>query len=521
MGTFRGHLQVLSSRIIVAFYSKAGQNIPAFFINTVYDWWQMITLINTNRMEPLIGPIGLDYVATSARTAGIDVEILDLALVDEPDRIMKEYFASKEPILVGLTFRNVDDCFWPSANWFVPKLKATIAAIRNMTEAHIVLGGVGFSIFAKQIVEYTGADFGIKGDGEQAITLLAKELQTTKKFIAIPGLIWKENGIIKSNSPAWLLKISLPTSRDAIDNPSYFRLGGQAGLETKRGCDRNCIYCADPLAKGTKLRLRAPSEVADEAQSLLNQGIDVLHLCDSEFNIPRRHALDVCNEFINRSLGDKLSWYAYLSVVPFDAELATAMARAGCVGINFTADSVNAFMLDTYKKKHTKNELAKVVKLCRDRKIDVMMDLLFGGPGETEQTLTETIDFIKRIDPDCAGAALGIRIYPDTPMQHIAAMEYETGNTSNIHRKYDGPIDVFKPTYYISEKLGPKPAKLVKDIIDGDKRFFEPAEDRMDEIILPTDDTGYNYNDNTSLVEAIRKGRRGAYWNILRKLRNT
>jgi radical SAM superfamily enzyme YgiQ (UPF0313 family) len=305
-----------------------------------------------------------------------------------------------------------------------------------------------------------------------------------------------------------------------VDNRAYFKLGGQAGLETKRGCNRKCIYCADPLAKGPKLRLRAPSEVADEAQSLLDKGIDVLHLCDSEFNIPRNHALDVCTELVNRSLGDKLSWYAYLSVVPFDAQLATAMAKAGCVGINFTADSVNSFMLDTYNKKHTKNELTQVVKLCRDRKIAVMMDLLLGGPGETEETLTETIDFIKRIGPDCAGAALGIRIYPDTPMQRIAVQECQAGDTSSIHRKYDGPIDLFKPTYYISEKLGLRPAKLVRDLIGGDKRFFEPAEQLQDDTADQTGDTGYNYNDNTPLVEAIRKGRRGAYWNILRKLRN-
>jgi len=222
----------------------------------------MLTLINTNRIAPLIGPIGLDYVAASVEKAGIDVEVVDLGLADQPEKTLKDYFSTREPELVGLSFRNADDCFWPSADWFVPGLKDTIKTIRAMTNAPIVVGGVGFSIFAESIVEYTGADF----------------------------------------PPSWPSPISLGTARKFIDNPSYFKLGGQCGLETKRGCNRNCIYCADPLSKGTMLRLRNPSEVADEVESLLSQGIDVLHLCDSEFNVPRNHAYTICEELNLREI---------------------------------------------------------------------------------------------------------------------------------------------------------------------------------------------------------------------------
>ncbi|MHC4322917.1 MAG: cobalamin-dependent protein, partial [Planctomycetota bacterium] len=105
----------------------------------------MLTLINTNRMAPLIGPIGLDYVAASAEKAGIDVEVVDLGLADQPEKALKDYFSTREPELVGLSFRNADDCFWPSADWFVPGLKDTIRTIGAMTGAPIVIGGVGFS----------------------------------------------------------------------------------------------------------------------------------------------------------------------------------------------------------------------------------------------------------------------------------------------------------------------------------------------------------------------------------------
>ena len=467
-------------------------------------------------MVPPIGPIALDYIGASAGKAGIDVEIVDLCLADEPLKILQEHFAAHSPELVGISFRNTDDCFWPGAQWFVPGLSETIQKIRNMTDAPVVIGGVGFSIFAKRIVEYTGADFGIRGDGEQSIVSLVNELQQSKHFERVEGLIWRDNGEIYSNRPSWPASLSLPSNRDEIDNPAYFNKGGQCGLETKRGCDRGCVYCADHLTKGPSLRLREPSEVADEAQSLIAQGVEVLHLCDSEFNIPRKHAYAVCEEFERRSIGKRLSWYTYMAVVPFDAELAEIMRKAGCIGINFTGDSACPSMLKTYGQAHVKDDLALAVRLCRAHGINVMIDLLLGGPGETAETVSQTVDFIKQIGPDCAGAALGIRVYPGTQMAKMLANESPAETNPNIHRRYSGPVDLFQPTFYISQALGSQPARLVKDLIAGDKRFFEPMEPDATECGQSTD---HNYNDNMELAEAIKNGERGAYWDILRKLR--
>ena len=136
----------------------------------------MLTLINTNRMLPPIAPVGLDYVAGAARRAGLEVELLDLCLADDPAAALDDYFAHRQPGLVGLSFRNVDDCFWPGRSWFVPELAATVRRIRARCDAPVVLGGVGFSIFAEEIFRRTGADFGIRGDGEYALVALACEL---------------------------------------------------------------------------------------------------------------------------------------------------------------------------------------------------------------------------------------------------------------------------------------------------------------------------------------------------------
>ena len=461
----------------------------------------------------------MDYIAGCATRAGIKTDILDLCPAVESLETMKQYFSTHNPHLVGLSFRNVDDCFWPSAAWFVPDLKNIVSTIRKMTEAPILIGGVGFSIFGESIIKYTGADFGICGDGETATISLVQQLQAARNFTEVPGLIWHNEGKIRSNPPSWPEPFSLTTRRDFIDNRSYFKKGGQCGVETKRGCNRHCIYCADPLAKGTKLRLRDPSEVVEEILSLLSQGIDVFHFCDSEFNIPRKHAYAVCEEFNKHSLGRRIHWYTYMSPTPFDEELAQKMSQAGCAGIDFTGDSACASMLKTYQHQHNKEDLSTAVRLCRLYNIAVMIDLLLGGPGETPQTIKETIEFIKKINPDCAGAALGIRIYPNTVMEKVVIKEANACTNGNLRRKYAGPIDLFQPTFYISKALGERPAELVQDLIDGDERFFEPTAETEGTTTEKDVTANYNYNQNLPLIQAIQKGARGAYWDILRQCR--
>lgn len=478
-----------------------------------------VTLINANRMRPPIAPIGLDYVAGALRQAGIEVELLDLCLAEDPAKALQSHFAARQPEVVGISFRNIDDCFWPGEVWFVPELAELVATVRDLTRAPIVLGGVGFSIFPEAIVARSGADFGIYGDGEQAIVALVTQLRAKGDFHHVPGLICRDV-TDRTSPPAWPVQLDIPTRRDVVDNAAYFRLGGQIGVETRRGCDRSCIYCADPLAKGSRVRRRDPAAVADEFESLLAQGVDVFHLCDSEFNLPAEHARDVCDELIRRRLGERVRWYAYLAVLPFDGNLAQRMRRAGCVGINFTSDSASPAMLAEYRQPHGPDDLAAAVRHCREARIAVMLDLLLGGPGETPHSVAETIGWVRRIEPDCAGVALGIRLYPGTVLLRRLLSEGKLASLPGIRRRYSGPIDLLRPTFYLSPGLGERPAQFVRGLIAGDPRFFEPAEDLPIGLDERPEPTGYNYHENLPLVEAIAQGARGAYWDILRQIRH-
>lgn len=480
----------------------------------------MLCLVNTNRMSPPIGPVGLEYVASAAAARGLETAVLDLGLADlapraSPADLVSRFFRERAPTLVGISFRNMDDCFWPGGGEFVTDLVEIVRCVRAVTDAPIVLGGVGYSIASEGLLERSGADFGIHGDGEDAVVRLHGELRGSRRpdLSRVPGLLWRDGGTHRRNPPSLESPVLVKTRRDVFDNASYFRRGGQAGVETKRGCGRPCIYCADSIAKGRRARIRPPTLVADEVEALLTMGVDALHLCDSEFNLPPSHAAAVCEEMARRGLGERVRWYAYLAVTPFDRDLSRAMRRAGCAGINFTGDSGSDAMLASYGHPHRRRDIAEAIRLARAEGIAVMIDLLLGGPGETPGTLRETVDFLKATGPDCAGAALGLRIYPGTSLHgrllHGGPLEGNPG----IRRSYEGPIDLLRPTFYIDPSLGPRPAAIVRELIGDDPRFFAPHDERE------ADGSSHNYNENVRLAEAIRAGARGAYWDILRKVR--
>jgi hypothetical protein len=133
----------------------------------------------------------------------------------------------------------------------------------------------------------------------------------------------------------------------------------------------------------------------------------------------------------------------------------------------------------------------------------VMLDLLLGSPGETQESLTRTVELIKQADPDRAGVSVGVRVYPGT---QLASWLAATGETSGLSGGA-GPAD---PLYFLEPGVAPFVFPRLDRLIAGDQRFlfFDPSKPNLN----------YNYNANQRLVEAIAQGHRGAYWDILRRL---
>lgn len=470
-----------------------------------------VLLINPNLMKPPVTPVAIDFLSSMLRAGGFAVRFVDLAFEKDIDAALAR--ATKErPLFVGVSIRNIDDSFFATRDFCLDSIVPIIAKIRKLTDAPIVVGGVGYSVFPTSALGHSGADYGLQGDGEISIVRLAEAFAGKGSLSDVPGLVVRDDGryLAGAPEPVDLSRLDL-SDRATVDNARYLREGGMVGFETKRGCPSSCSYCADIPAKGRKSRLRPPKQVALEIAMLADRGIGHFQTCDSEFNIPYRHAVGVCEEFIRAGLGERIRWYAYMAPRYFDEKLVSLMKKAGCVGINFGADHVNPKLLQRLGRKHTADMIEEAAALCRKHEIECMFDLLLGAPGETRNTLHEVIGFMKRVDPSCVGASMGVRIYPGTPLARMLASQIQLG-AEGIYGGGPDNADLLRPVYFLSPGLGDDPHGLLADMIGDDERFF---------MALPQRGEGdFNYNDNSILSEAIRAGERGTFWDILRRINN-
>ncbi len=470
----------------------------------------IVTLVNANEMRPPVGPVALDYLAAGLESHGFEPRVLDLTWAGNAEAAIARHFAVHEPVLVALTVRNVDDCYMASQHWCIPHARETVELLRRHTGAPIVVGGVGYSVMPGALLPELGVDYGVAGEGEDALPALARALAAGDDPTGIAGLVWRDGGDIRVNPRQPVDLAAMPLSRRAwLDNARYWREGGQGGFETKRGCGAGCIYCADPLSKGRAVRLRDPRDVAQEIANLVAQGVAHLHTCDAEFNMPRSHALAVCDAIIETGLAERVRWWAYCAPGSFDDELAERMRRAGCVGIDFGADHGCDEQLARLGRDHRMADLERTAEACRRHGIVFMFDILLGAPGETRETVGWTIEAMKRLAPDRVGISAGVRLYPDTPLaaQVIRGPLIEQPGLTGA---LEGNDDLRRPVFYVAPELGPGIGRFVNELAGDDPRFLCPEAE--------SGTADYNYRENPTLTDAIQSGYRGAYWDILRRL---
>ena len=471
-----------------------------------------ILLINTNLIKPPVTPIGLDYIGSALVKNGYKVELLDLNFSKNIKKDLRRKLAGSSFLALGVTIRNTDDCYFLSQDNFLPKIKEIVAVIKKYSDAPIIIGGGGFSVMPREITKYLDADLGIAGDGEfilpDILEIIGKGVRCSDavSYLKYTAGRAEVNRIIKFQSDS--LEDFPLSGRDLVDNERYFIEGGMGSIETKRGCTGKCIYCADPLIKGSRVRARPVEKVIEELKNLISKNINYIHFCDSELNIPAGYAPRLLSQIIEDGLGDRIRWYSYMSPANFDEDFAKLLKKAGCEGINFGVDSAHSMILKNLGRDHDLEDLENISRLCSKYKIRFMFDLLLGGPGEDRKTVKYTIDSIKKLNPTCVGLSYGIRVYPGTALSNM--IKKDTSMKDNLYGNTSNGNNFLEPVFYISEKIGKDLVGYTNRLVAGDKRFFIGASDEFDR--------NYNYNENLELQKAIKSGCRGAYWDILQKL---
>jgi radical SAM superfamily enzyme YgiQ (UPF0313 family) len=380
-----------------------------------------VLLISANRCTTPypVFPLGLCTVAGALQAAGHATRILDANC--DWDVIERET-AAYAPDAVGVSLRNIDDVDIVKQHSFVPDLVEVVRRVRAAADAPVILGGSAFSLFPSELLSLTGADYGIVGEGEEALCALVAGLKTRSPVEAIAGLVRRQNGVVIANSRSMLDSRHIPQPLRPARLIDYYRPASlMLNVQTQRGCGHTCCYCTYPLIEGTRFRCRPAGEVVDEIEEARRGGCHYFFVVDSVFNTSREHVSAVCEEIIRRGLD--INWCCFLRPQGLDQETMDLMARAGLTHIEFGSDSFCDQTLAEYGKDLTFDDILASSECARHARIRYAHFLIFGGPGETDATLAESYTNFKRLARTVVFAYVGMRLYPGTPLHGRALRE--------------------------------------------------------------------------------------------------
>jgi radical SAM superfamily enzyme YgiQ (UPF0313 family) len=341
------------------------------------------------------------------------------------------------------------------------------------------------------------APYGVVGEGEVAFVELLARRAAGAEPDAVPGVVtWDETGDAVHATPnAWLPTLdALRADRRWIDNQGYLERGGMGNLQTKRGCHYKCTFCAYPVIEGRGMRTRDPAGVAAEVSVLLDaHGVDQFFVVDSVFNAPRGYAERVCAAL--GPLGKHVRWSCFVTPGNFSAELLDLMIAAGCQSIDFGTDAAADATLRGFRKSFNVDDIRAASAICRARGFPFCHSLVFGGEGETWETVARTIAVMDECRPTAVTAMCGVRVYPETPMAIALLARGEVANVEALHEPY----------FYVSPAVG-----------DGLAERVAAAARARGNWLLP----GMKVNDEERLFARLRgRGLRGDLWRYVSRLR--
>jgi len=404
-------------------------------------------------------PIGVASIAAAVKAAGHQVAGLDLMFSDDPAGDTARAVRDFDPGCIGLSVRNIDNQDKYAGEFYLPPVREVVSAIQSETHAPIVLGGAGFTIFPLECLEYLGLELGIVGEGEDSFVRLLRLIETGGDFNGLPGMAILRGGEGKVNAPGPAPNLGrlLPPDRDVFDVGLYNWSPGSgpaftANLQSRRGCHMRCVYCSNPLLEGRKVRLRDPSAVADEMQLLDDRGIRMAIFTDSLFNYPTDYAERLCREIADRHLS--LRWTASVNPAFNHPGLFDLMRQAGCSTLSVGNESGSVDMLAALRKGFSKDDIVETIRAARGSGLGFYCFLLLGGPGETRESVDESVALLEELEPESVRVTVGIRIYPGCELQDIAVREGFISADQNL----------LYPAFYLAPGVEPWLHEYMKEV---------------------------------------------------------
>ncbi|HVH47947.1 MAG TPA: radical SAM protein [Labilithrix sp.] len=369
-----------------------------------------VLLVSANREHypaPVV-PLGVLSVAGALRDTH-ETRVVDLCFEDEPLAMLSNAVASFTPDVIGIGLRNLHDNAYGSSEHLLTYYEEVVGAVKFESRAPIVLGGAAITLQPEKLMERLRPDHAVVGEGEQTFRSIVDTLARSERPERVVRSAVAQRRLVQLDARPGLrlppiapsdLDLLPPPARDLVD-PRYFEVDGTDGFQTKRGCAFHCTYCDYPDLEGRKIRLRSPERVAEEVAARAQvPGVSHGFFVDSVFNVPRAHALAICEELARR--GSPLPWVCYVTPASLDDELVGAMRRAGCIGAEIGTDSGTPRVLRRLKKPFDLDDVRRVRASFVRHEIADTHTFVLGAEGENVEEARATLGFVRELDPDVA-----------------------------------------------------------------------------------------------------------------------
>lgn len=445
---------------------------------------------------PRLPSLSLAMIAGALKEDGVKVKIVDLMLssAEAASDITARSIRDFGPDIVGVT---------ATTPLFYESCRISDIAKSISKDIMTIIGGPHASSLPEGSLAESSFDLSVAGEGERAIRDIVKGLPVDK-IAGVYGRDIQPKGPHKTDDipidelpmPA----LELFDAKEYVCSRVIARRNPVGPIEMSRGCVFNCSFC-NKSVHGRKFKIKSPARIIDELLQLKQLGYREFHVLDDQFTTDIAKAKAICEEMIRKDIAMTWNLRTGIRVDTIDEEFLRLAKRAGCyqVGIGFESGSQEC--LDAVGKGIKKEQAVRASRMIRDSGIEIAGFFMFGLPGETLESMRETIDFAIELDPDYAKATIlvpfpGTRIYDEFESKHlIKTRDWSLYNFHNPSQIYEHPTlewdllnkyyDLFHKRFYFRLKYlirhlwsSIRQGRLQLDLYYAYQTFFEKVSKR-------------------------------------------
>ncbi len=347
---------------------------------------------------PIYPPLGLAYIAAVVREKGFDVKILEANAHDLNHEQMRQIIVDYNPDFVAMT----------GASSMMNEITELCKLLPE--KAKVIFGGIHASSMPDDVLrDYPRIDVLVRGEGEEAIIGILQE----KPLGKILGVSYRDKkGKIIHNKDAPFIEDldSLPfPARDLLPMEKYFSFEARKYpidyVVSGRGCPYRCIFCADFITSGRKMRARSAANIVKEIQYLVDTyGTQEIDFQDDNFTLYPERVREFCDLMIKTGLNKKIIWKVANGVRcdKLSLQMLKHMKAAGCYMLSLGIESGNQEILNKMRKAEKLEDIKNAAIWCDKVGINSRGLFIFGLLGENRETMLDTIKFAKSLPLDTA-----------------------------------------------------------------------------------------------------------------------